>query len=156
MDMAWAGKRYFSYPHIDMTKTCNTTWVSRNILNGCPISGHDMGRTWREQQDGRKLCEYGLCHIQVQLDYAIYYTGLVGLCHIQVQLDYAIYRFSWIMPYTGLVGLCHILYRFSWIMPSTVSSTCGVSLDCILIIQGGRTWSQTCDSTHQWLEYRKW
>ena len=23
-------------------------------------------------------------------------------------------------------------------------------------IQGGRTWSQTCDSSHQWLEHGKW
>ena len=28
-------------------------------------AGHDMGRAWWEQQDRRKLCQYGLCHLQV-------------------------------------------------------------------------------------------
>ena len=31
----------------------------------CPMSGHDMGWAWWKQQDWRKLCKHGLCHLQV-------------------------------------------------------------------------------------------
>ena len=40
------------------------------------MSGHDMGRAWWKQQNGREFCQYGLCHLQVH-QLVVYYDDVV-------------------------------------------------------------------------------